>query len=63
MKNLKQQLLNGEFLEFTNSNEDLICVWFQKIGNHFCLELNCKVIKATKTFKPVKDKLEFLLSI
>tara|TARA_B100001564_G_C20610599_1_gene657411 strand:- start:409 stop:600 length:192 start_codon:yes stop_codon:yes gene_type:complete len=63
MKNIKQELLNGEFLEFTNSNEDLIRVWFQKITNNFCLELNCKVIKATKTFKPIKDKLEFLEAI
>tara|TARA_R100000655_G_scaffold23986_1_gene48169 strand:- start:699 stop:905 length:207 start_codon:yes stop_codon:yes gene_type:complete len=60
MRNLKQQLLQGETLEFTNHKDDLINVWFQDVTNNFCLELNCKVIKATKTFKPIKDKLEFL---
>lgn len=57
---MKKELLKGELLEFTNFKEDLIYVWFSKVGNHFCLELNCKVIKATKTFKPIQDKLKLL---
>ena len=60
MKNLKQQLLQGKTIEFINHNEDLILVWFQPKTNNFCLELNCKVVKATRTFKPIQEKLESL---
>lgn len=63
MKNLKQQLLEGETLEFTNHKDDLINVWFQDVTNNFCLELNCKVVKATKTFKTIQEKLDFLQAI
>ena len=63
MKNLKQQLLEGETLEFTNYKDDLISVWFQDVTKNFCLELNCKVVKATKTFKPIQEKLDFLQAI
>tara|TARA_R100001510_G_C7486206_1_gene95997 strand:+ start:223 stop:432 length:210 start_codon:yes stop_codon:yes gene_type:complete len=61
MKNLKQELLNGEFIEFTNDNEDLISIWFQKRSNQFCLELNSELIKCTKTLKPIINKVEVLL--
>jgi len=54
---IKKQLLNGEPLQFNNDNEDLINVWFQPKTNNFCLELNARVIKATKTLKPIIHKL------
>jgi hypothetical protein len=60
---MKDKLKNGETLEFTNERDDLILVWFNSKWSTFCLELNAKVIKATKTFKPVEDKLNFLLEL
>lgn len=53
---MKNRLLNGEMIELSN-DIDLICVWFQKKTNNFCLMLNAKVIKATKTWKPIQNKL------
>lgn len=56
---MKNRLLNGEMIELTNGF-DSISIWFQEKTNNFCLELNAKVIKATKTWKPIKNKLEQL---
>ena len=56
---MKDRLLNGETIELINENEDLILVWLNERVT-FCLELNGKVIKATKTFKPIQDKLKQL---
>ena len=61
MKNIKQELLNGRILEFTNSNEDLIEVVL--FNGTFAVILNGRCVKATKTFKPIKDKLKFLEAI
>ena len=58
---MKTKLLNGETLEFTNENQDEILVWFNTKWNTFNLMLNAKVIKATKTLKPVETKLKDLL--
>lgn len=58
---MKTKLLNGETLEFTNENQDEILVWFNAKWNTFNLMLNAKVIKATKTFKPIETKLKDLL--
>jgi hypothetical protein len=57
MKDLKQQLLNGEMLEFSNG-EDWAITWFNKRTQNFVLEFNAKVIKATKTLKPIINKIE-----
>ena len=59
MRNLKLQLLKGDLIELT-TNEDTIALWFQPKTNNFCLELNAKVILATKTFKPIENKLKTL---
>ena len=48
---MKNRLLNGEMIELTNGF-DSVAIWFQGKTNNFCLELNAKVIKATKTWKP-----------
>jgi len=60
---LTKNLLQEKNLEFTNSREDLITVWFSSKTKNFCLELNCKVIKATKNIKPIQEKLNFLISL
>lgn len=60
---LTKNLLQEQDLEFTNSQEDFINVWFSRKTQTFCLELNCKVIKATKTIKPIQEKLNFLISL
>ena len=54
---MKTRLLNGEMIELTNEF-DSVTIWFQKKTNNFCLMLNAKVIKATKTWKPIESKLE-----
>ena len=56
---MKNRLLNGEMIELTNES-DSIAIWFQEKTNNFCLELNAKVIKATKTWKPIESKLKQL---
>ena len=60
---LTKQLLENEILELTNSQDDQIDVWFQDKTNNFCLELNGKVIKATKSLKLIQEKLNFLISL
>ena len=54
---MKTRLLNGEIIELTDGFIG-VTLWFQEKTNNFCLELNAKVIKATKTWKPISDKLE-----
>lgn len=54
---MKNKVLNGEMIELTNNNEDSIAIWFQEKTNNFCLMLNGVVIKATRTWKPIKNKL------
>jgi len=58
---LTKEQLKEEILEFTNSQEDQVFIWFQYKTKRFCLELNGKVIKATKSLKPIQEKLNFLL--
>jgi len=53
---MKNRLLNGELIELTNEF-DSVAIWFQPKTNNFCLELNSKVVKSTKTFKPIENKL------
>lgn len=54
---MKNRLLNGEMIELSNQ-QDLVMLWFQKKTNNFCLMLNSKVIKATKTWNPINEKLK-----
>ncbi len=54
---MKNRLLNGEMIELTNGFDSAI-IWFQPKTNNFCLEFNAKIIKATRTFKPISDKLD-----
>ena len=58
---LTKQLLQGQDLEFTNSQEDLIEVSFNR--DNFSLWLNGEIIKSTKSLKPIQEKLNFLTSI
>ena len=53
---MKTRLLNGEMIELTNE-VDSVSLWFQEKTNNFCLMLNAKVVKATKTWKPIENKL------
>ena len=56
----KKRVLNGESIEFFNDENDVVMIWFSKVSQRFCLELNCKIIKSTKTFKPISDKFDSL---
>ena len=64
-KTIKKQLMSGNFLDFNNSsvanfdnlNGDDIHVWFSARTSTFCIMFNGKVIKSTKTFNPIKNKL------
>ena len=62
MKLTKSKLLEDGMQAFTNSLGDDIWVWFQPKTNSFVIELNCEVIKATKSLKPIQEKLNFLIS-
>ena len=57
--NMENRLLNGEMIDFENET-NTASVWFNKQNNRFCLELNAKVIKATKSFKPIENKLKMI---
>ena len=54
---MKNRLLNGEMIELTNGF-DSVAIWFQEKTNNFCLELNAKVVKSSKTWKPIESKLK-----
>jgi len=52
---IKKRVQNGETVNFSN-DRDIVHIWFSERSKDFCLMLNSKVIKATKTFKPVENK-------
>lgn len=54
---MKKRLLNGETIELENDN-DMVSIWFNDRTSCFCLMLNAKVVKATKTWKPIQDKID-----
>ena len=60
MKLNKQDLINGNMLEL-ETDRDSITFWFSRSGN-FCLMLNAKCIKSTKTLKTIQKKLNELLN-
>lgn len=55
---MKSRILKGETISLFDIDDNMISVWFQPKTNNFCLELNARVIKATKTFKPIQDRLD-----
>ncbi len=55
---IKQTLKNGDIVELENENSFFII--FLGHNNNFCLEMNCKVIKSTKTLQPILNKLKEL---
>jgi len=55
---MKTRLLKGEIIELSDINGNYVAIWFQEKTNNFCLELNAKVIKATKTWSPIQNKLD-----
>jgi len=59
---MKNRLLNGEMIELTNEF-DSVTLWFQEKTNNFCLMLNSKVIKSTKTWKPIESKLDTITDL
>jgi hypothetical protein len=54
---IKERLKNGESVELDNTKSSF-SVWHNEKWGHFCLQMNAKVIKATKTLKPILNKLE-----
>lgn len=54
---MEKQLRNGQLLDLTNG-QDVVSIWFNQRSRDFCVMLNAKVVKATKTFRPVKKWLE-----
>ena len=57
---MKNKLLKGDFLEFTNSQNDLIELTFNK--DKFQLWLNGSIIRSCKTFNIIKQQFNFLLT-
>lgn len=57
LKLTKQQLLRGNMVELTDDNENLFEL-FRGHNDSFCLMMNAKVIKSTRTWDPVKAKME-----
>jgi len=58
-KEIKSRLLNGEEIEFESENDWMVL--FTGHNGFFCIMLNAKVIKSTKTFKPFIDKVTELI--
>lgn len=57
MFNEWKEIVENDFLiEAKDSNGNVISVW-QGFNDFFCLELNSKVIKSCKTWKPIEKKL------
>lgn len=54
---MESRLKKGELIELSNER-DLINLWFSERTQNFCLMLNAKVIKSTKTWNPIKTKLK-----
>ena len=57
MKTLKERLLQGETIEFQTYEEEQV-ILFCGYNKRFCLELNGKVVKGTRTFPPILKRLE-----
>ncbi len=57
-KTQKEKLKDGFMLYTRNYEGDLFTVWHSKKTNNFCLEMNAKIIKATKTLNPILAKLK-----
>lgn len=53
---MKTRILNGESIELQNGTNSVFL--FKGHQDRFCLMLNAKVIKATKTWEPIQNKLE-----
>lgn len=58
MENIKKLVMDNEFIEFTNKNEDMITVWFHRINQTFAIQLNARFVKTSKTWKPIERWLE-----
>ena len=56
---MKSRLLNGETIELSNEIDNVV-LWFSKNTGHFCLELNSVVVKSTKKWNDISDKLDFI---
>ena len=57
---LTKQILGEQILDFTNSQKDFIEVTTNR--ERFQLWLNGKIVKSTKSLKPIQDKLNYLLT-
>ena len=55
---IKETLKNGDIVQLENTNSFFTI--FLGHNNNFCLEMNCKVIKSTKTLQPILNKLKQL---
>ena len=60
---MKEQLLNGEIIELTDSNsENELIVSYSNRLQKFGLELNGSIIHTSKTFSTIKKKIEKILT-
>ena len=57
MSYLNKRLKNGCHIEFTNDREDGISIWYNETSCNYVLMCNAKVIKATRTLRPIQNKL------
>ena len=61
---LKTRVLSGESVDCSTNFEQELFVWSHNKCGHttFCLELDGVVIKSTKTWSPIVNKLIFLIN-
>lgn len=61
---LKTRVLSGESVDCSTNFDEEIFVWSHNKWGHttFCLELNGVVIKSTKTWSPIVNKLTLLIN-
>jgi hypothetical protein len=61
---MKKELEQGKEFTFSNENDVLTASFRKTLGGSlsFIIELNCKIVHISKTFKPFENKLNFLIS-
>jgi len=57
-KTQKEKLNDGFTILTRNHSGDLFALWYSKVTSSFCLEVNAKIIKVTKTLSPILAKLK-----
>lgn len=57
---MESRIKKGEPIELIDDKGNHILLWFQSKTSRFYLMLNSKVIKSTRTWKPIENRLQQL---